>query len=473
MNNPAIFEIAFNIVKIGVEKAIEAKKNEITSFFRGYVDYPQLSYRDNGFPHVFKNPYGYNKKVDYEKYFCVNSSFDKDKIDLGDIKGYKELRELLLNCHEYKEIFGPPNGTKSGLDIMDRTIKSHILDLISKTIHTYGEENILDKSQFYRIFQPLENRVMNSELWMDVYVPILFTKFDIEEYIISDAISIVKMDDVLQKSRAEIVSYSESIPDSVLMSATHALKLKNYSFENKNSWLCYSMFDNLNNYPLDLINSFFNALRINNNILVGYAQIILFPLNWVDEYKADLLCLKGIATRAYPIDFNNYYWNISNFPVINEDDLNTIKNLLRVILKEESKKINLACSRLESSYYRNNEGDKIIDIVIGLESLLSDSEKGDITYKLSLRAAYLLQQSSLEELKLSIYKNMKAIYSYRSAIVHGQSNLEKKRYITDEEGNRKLLLDVASNYLKECIKILLHRPEYLSATNIDKELILK
>ena len=98
------------------------------------------------------------------------------------------------------------------------------------------------------------------------------------------------------------------------------------------------------------------------------------------------------------------------------------------LTEKENKKITLACSRLENSFYRNKEGDRIIDIVIGLESILSDGEKGELTHKLSLRAAFLLQHSPLGEIKLEIFKNMKAIYDYRSAIVHGanKSKLDKK-----------------------------------------------
>jgi Apea-like HEPN len=378
-----------------------------------------------------------------------------------------------MKCNKYKEIFGPPNGFENDLDLIPITIKSHILDLISRAIHVYGEENELDESQFLKIYNPLENRVMNQELYFDIYVPILFTKFEIEEeYIISDTISIVKMEDVFQKSRSEIISYSESIPDSVLMSATHALKLQNYFFENKNTWLCYSMFDDLNSYPLDEINAFFNALRINNDILVGYAQIIGRPLKWVEKYKANLMYLKGVATRSYPTEFNNYYWNRDEFPTINKKSLDSIKNLFQIIKEEGNKKISLACARLENSFYRNNEGDKVIDLVIGLESLLSDNEKGEITYKLSLRAAYLLQLSSLGESKSSIFNNMKAIYSCRSAIVHGQKNIEKKRFVKDSQGNQKLVLDVAYTYLKECVKVLASYPQFLDATEIDKKIIL-
>ncbi|HDR7588506.1 TPA: hypothetical protein QCX48_005576 [Bacillus mycoides] len=117
------------------------------------------------------------------------------------------------------DIYELPNGAKNELDIIEKTIQSHILDLISRAIHTFRE----------------------------------------------------KIDDILQKSKSEITSYSESIPDSVLISATHELKLKSYSIKNRNRWLSYSIFDNLNNYPLDTINSFFNHIRITNDILVGYS----------------------------------------------------------------------------------------------------------------------------------------------------------------------------------------------------------
>ncbi|MCR8996264.1 hypothetical protein [Brevibacillus laterosporus] len=69
---------------------------------------------------------------------------------------------------------------------------------------------------------------------------------------------------------------------------------------------------------------------------------------------------------------------------------------------------------------------------------------------------------------------MKSIYDYRSAIVHGenQSKLDKKRYLSNLNEEAKLVVEVAESYLKECIKVLIHKPKFLKAKNIDEELIL-
>ena len=104
------------------------------------------------------------------------------------------------------------------------------------------------------------------------------------------------------------------------MSATHALKLENYRVSNMNSWISHSTFGELDNYPLEQINAFFNTLRI-NNCLSGYAQIIAKPIGWTETYKADLIDLKGISTKMYPVEFNNYYWNRDSFPILDEQHL--------------------------------------------------------------------------------------------------------------------------------------------------------
>lgn len=471
MSKENLFELVFEVVKKGIVEVLEKKSKDMVTLFRGHTNYPTISYEKNGFPSIYKSPYGNNNVIDYNQYFNTNSNIDNDKIDLTKFVEYTELKNLILQCDKYIEVYRLGNEDK--LRLLDFSILNQLIDLISKSIYEFGEENTLTKEQLIKLYQPLENRVLFENLDVEIFIPILFTKFEIKEHQLTDSISIVEMSEVFQKSRSAIESYSEGIPNPVLMSATHALKLENCSIENMNMWTGHSIFRDLNRYPLEQINAFFNTLRI-NNILTGYAQIISSPINWTEGYTADLLDLKGLSVRMYPVEFNDYYWNKGDFPTVDEVRLKEMQLMFKELVGKEYKKINLACSRLENSLYRKNEGDKIIDIVIGLESLLSDNEKGEITYKLSLRAAYLLQFSSLRDSKLDIFNNMKAIYSYRSAVVHGQNQhkLARKRYIENVKGNKKLVLEVAENYLKECIKILIHKPEFLNAKVIDEKLIL-
>lgn len=466
-----LFEIVFELVKKGIVTVLEKKSRDTAIFFRRHTDYPTISYEKNGFPSIFKSPYGNKNIIDYTQYFNTNPNIDNDEIDLTKFTEYDELKNLILQCDRYIEVYRL--GNEDSLRLLDFSILNQLVDLISKSILEFGEGNNLTKEQLIKFYQPLENRVLFENLDVDIYIPILFTKFDVKEYQLTDSISIVEMSEVFQKSRSAIESYSERIPNRILMSATHALKLENFWIGNMNRWTGDSFYRDFNSYPFEQINAFFNTLRI-NNILTGYAQIIASPINWTEGYTADLLDLKGLAIQMYPVEFNNYYWLKDDFPTVDEVRLNEIQLIFKELVGNENKKIDLACSRLENSFYRKDEGDKIIDIVIGLESLLSDGKSGDITYKLSLRAAYLLQFSSLGESKLDIFNNMKAIYSYRSAIVHGQNQktLAKRRYIKNTEGNKKLVLEVAENYLKECIKVLIHKPEFLEATAIDTKLIL-
>lgn len=56
-----------------------------------------------------------------------------------------------------------------------------------------------------------------------------------------------------------------------------------------------------------------------------------------------------------PMDFNNFYWNRENLPVIDEQSLINIALIYKWMLEREEKKINLACSRLENIFYQNKE----------------------------------------------------------------------------------------------------------------------
>lgn len=79
----------------------------------------------------------------------------------------------------------------------------------------------------------------------------------------------------------------------------------------------------------------------------------------------------------------------------------------------------LALTRLNLARRRQTPGDQAIDGCISLEALLGDSQRGDLTYKLRLRAARLLGTNFAERRVVS--KQVDAFYSLRSKVVHGQS----------------------------------------------------
>lgn len=80
--------------------------------------------------------------------------------------------------------------------------------------------------------------------------------------------------------------------------------------------------------------------------------------------------------------------------------------------------LHLAISRFESSYLKAEHADKFIDLMISMEALyLKKEEKQELKYRLSQRAALLLEQD--REKRIRTRNRIKKLYNKRSEIVHG------------------------------------------------------
>jgi hypothetical protein len=67
---------------------------------------------------------------------------------------------------------------------------------------------------------------------------------------------------------------------------------------------------------------------------------------------------------------------------------------------------------------------------------------------------------------------VKKIYDYRSAIIHGSTKVSKKREIELEHQSGKIeTVELANNYLREILNILLNNPRFLDPSVIDREMI--
>jgi hypothetical protein len=113
----------------------------------------------------------------------------------------------------------------------------------------------------------------------------------------------------------------------------------------------------------------------------------------------------------------------------------------------------VAVSRFNSSFERESQADKLIDLMVMLESLFNDSQ-GDTTYKIIVRASFLLSNKIEEQANKFIYRKyiyewVHKAYSLRSKILHGQilSN--------DDEISEVLykLEDIFINVLIDCFEL--------------------
>ena len=109
----------------------------------------------------------------------------------------------------------------------------------------------------------------------------------------------------------------------------------------------------------------------------------------------------------------------------------------------------MAIDRLIRALIRENKEDAFLDILIGIEILLTDNEKTEVTYKLSMRISFIMNNLSKN---IDYRKVLKDLYAYRSAIVHGNSNKEKLSYSKYLKNYcYSIALDIFSSILKSIV----------------------
>lgn len=317
------------------------------------------------------------------------------------------------------------------------------------------------------------NFIFWDTLPIDIVVPILFVNFDFNSYSLSDGIEIRRLTEKEHLARYNIKSYNVSVHELVLSSATHALVLKGWEVKNSPSIMDFDTLNNIRAYPVELIDKFFASIRLVKNIDTGYAQVLSLSQSWIHHCKADLPHVMGTATRSYPTVFEDYYWNIDTVPLVTNDEVQKIGTIFDLLRESEENSIFLSVKRLNQCLVRDNEEDSVLDATIALEALLSDDSHQEMTHKLAMRVGALVSlDKSLGKSPQQAFKDIKKIYGYRSAIVHGSKALDKKRIIKLDDNMETTAHAIAIVYLRFVLKVLLENPKYRNASLIDSELIL-
>ncbi|MDN8592045.1 HEPN domain-containing protein [Paenibacillus sp. 11B] len=398
---------------------------------------------------------------------------DKKLIDINSIDGFQEYLELLSN-DDYFKIFFSYRGFFDN-DIYLLGVRLLVTKLIEAYLHIYGTNSELKVENFNKLYEPIEEFIFAERLYYDIYVPILFTKFDFEDCAVSESgdIEIVKIDDNLQLSRSSIQQHGSPISSSILNGASHALKIKGFSIEGKRSYFDVNQhFSDISMYPIDKINAFFNSMRIitfDNDL--GYAQLLAVPVGWTEKYNAFLSSIYGTTVKSYPKVFEDYFWLKTEFTTINEDLAKDILNLFERFDLEKQHKLQLANRRLNMCVLREEEEDSILDATIAMEALLSDGGTGELTHKLALRMATIFKISPLTSYTPDmVFDIVKKIYAYRSSIVHG-GKVKNQEITLQELGLTIPTPRLAIVLLKITIKVLIDNPIYFNPKLLDLELL--
>ncbi len=123
---------------------------------------------------------------------------------------------------------------------------------------------------------------------------------------------------------------------------------------------------------------------------------------------------------------------------IEEKDVPELKNIFTFLVTENDGRFKVAQRRLSLGMERISLEDRLIDYMIGLETLYLPDGNAELTFRLSLRIAFLLYADPNE--RKEAFKYIKDMYNTRSTIVHGKKyNLTKDEISKLEELLRKSL----------------------------------
>jgi len=345
-------------------------------------------------------------------------------------------------------------------------------ELIDRYIHV-NKTCSFSHEAFEAVYAPYARSIFEERLFLDICIPILFLKFDFDQIELGTNVELVQMNEEFQLARAPLSSYGAGVHKSVLPAATHMLVLNNWYITNPNRWQLPEIISEVGAYPLDHIDSFFAALRIVTGFSTGYAQLLMRPKGWALNYKADLPILEGTSIKAYPNSFERYYWLNEDIPEIDKETAQEIGNTFVKLLDVTENSVHIAARRLNLCFLRDDEEDSILDATIGLEALLSHDSQQEMTHKLAMRVGALTKiLEAFSKSPHQVFRELKKIYGYRSAVVHGSTKAHKKREIVSGDNRRIPASSLAIDYLRIVLRILIDHPQYRKPAKIDEELLL-
>jgi hypothetical protein len=457
-----------------LQESLSAIKESFGSggYIGSYYDFPSLSYRKNGLPD-FSSSIG-NGPIDYSN--CFYSYGGKPKVDEKNLLSFSKLVSYVRANQKLHDRFthehAPAIGAGIELSIDEINITSGIKDCINRYVHTHKTLDF-ERENGISAIAPTLAYIFNKDLNIEICVPILFLGFPFDEHKIADGVYVERINDQLHLARYGVESFNSSAHKLVKSSATHALVLKGWHVPNSRRMWDFNILSQPRAYPLSIIDNFFGALRIASSVHTGYAQVYSVAKGWSAHVKADLPCLEGATIRAYPGFFEDYYWNVESVPEISVDEMNVVATLFNNISSAKENSIHLSIKRLNQCLVRDSEEDSVLDATIALEALLSDDGNQEMTHKLSMRIGALARlDMSFAKTPYQAFNDVKKVYTYRSAIVHGSKNLESKRVVKIDEENVINTHAIAVSYLRMMLKVLLENPEFRDPRKVDEKLLL-
>lgn len=419
------------------------------------ADVPEID-EEQQFPWLSLNKWGDDRPWDWGRLFGKRGE-QFTQIAVEDIPDLMACREY---CAGRADLIGsllPPEDLD--LEWLSSMFIDHLtLDVFDRAMHL----NARTPEDFIATYLEAERSVLAPSLGGDIVIPLPFAAFPSDDPVkIDSGVTIRRLDRSEQLARARGDSWGP-VTLNVINAATHAIVMEGFEIDNTDPWR--RRLGWLNGYPHDDlggVDKVIRAMRIVVNTPIGYAQILLKPWNWSDDWRLDFPAMQVLQTvRRYPDNFDERRRD-ENVEPIPPDDLALIPVAYAALHRGDAR-LNLAARRLDLSRSRVEPDDQLIDCAVGLEALLGGDNRTELSHRIATRAAVLLR----EDFRASaIYAVVRGVYDRRSEIVHGSH--EAKKAMIKFEGLTWHAHNAAQWILSELLKVAIVRNRPIDARELD------
>ena len=376
------------------------------------------------------------------------------------------------------DVEGAPDDEEARHDRLEMSVRGLLEELVDRYA-SFFETHTFSDAQFNDVWKPRAEYFFSPTLKYQLLVPILFTRFAFDSVDIAPHVAVKRMDDETNLARAGLDSGGPLVNEFVVSCATHAFVVDDLAWSTSYPRHAYPIHEMLGcggdtvEFPTDLVNKCFAALRIVTGVETGYAQVLAKPVGWANVAYGKTMPLYGYNTPQYPPHFNQGYWLRPDLPHVTSDDATRIASVVTALTANSSRSLALAVGRLNLCSTRASEDDMLLDAAIGLEAALTGDSGTEITHKLAIRLgalSLLCGKCAIDAHE--VFKNVKGLYRERSKIAHGASNEGRYSNLQTPSGEEKPAPMAAREYLRFAIMLLCEHPQYLDSQLIDKDMLL-
>ncbi|WP_146605820.1 HEPN domain-containing protein [Micromonospora craterilacus] len=292
-------------------------------------------------------------------------------------------------------------------------IESIPLTLASAAASRSGNE--VDEATFRSLCAQQFRYILNADPRVDIVVPILGSDF--QEIGSFGKYELIEMSADLKESFSGAIRVSRH-DATELAAASQALRISDVSCipGGYGDFFAISPGEEAS----DAMDRFFQALAIIAPGSATYAQVGFFPRGWstnLEDPERPFIYL----LREYGLRIDSMGRRAGGS--IDGEALAKVIAIAEALAGSHPS-VRVAAHRLVRSYEREEDEDRIIDLSIALEAILG-SGFSETVHRISLRAAVLLTKAGWSGSK-STYNAMKAMYGYRSRVVHGTPGPHKQ-----------------------------------------------